>query len=269
LKHQKKEHVLDAPLPDPHIDIATHAERDRYEKKCDESNEVSFLMLVSTTHDLQKYFEDWPAYDMIVELKNIFQEQAHVERYRVAIKLFECKMTKGASVSVNVQKLMGLMEQHGKLGSTMDLQLSTDLILYSQPLSFSMFVMNYNIEGVIKSLNELHFMLSMTDTSIRQALDVLVVTGHSKKVMKCRKKGKGKAKGKDKAQARSKSAPKLVKVSMSTLDTVCFHCNGKGLFNRECLKFLQEKRRDHLFQVFVLLKLILLSLLTLGSWIRG
>jgi hypothetical protein len=74
LKHQKKELVLDAPLPDPPANTATHAERDRYEKKCDESNEVSCLMLVSMTPDLQKRFEDWPAYDMIGELKNMFQE---------------------------------------------------------------------------------------------------------------------------------------------------------------------------------------------------
>jgi gag-polypeptide of LTR copia-type len=107
------------------------------EKKCDESNEVSCLMLVSMAPDHQKRFENWPAYNMIGELKNMFQEQACVERYRVVMELFECKMTEGASVSAHVQKLMDLMEQLGKLGSTMDLQLSTNLILHSLPLSFS------------------------------------------------------------------------------------------------------------------------------------
>jgi hypothetical protein len=58
LKHQNKKHVLDAPLPDSPTDTATRAERDRYEKKYDESNEVSCLMLVSMTPDLQKCFED-------------------------------------------------------------------------------------------------------------------------------------------------------------------------------------------------------------------
>jgi gag-polypeptide of LTR copia-type len=102
-------------------DTTIRDERDRYEKKCDESNEVSCLMPVSMIFDLQKCFEDWPTYDMIGELKNMFQEQTRVERYRVAMKLFECKMTEEASVSSHVQKLMGLMEQLGKLGSTMDL----------------------------------------------------------------------------------------------------------------------------------------------------
>jgi hypothetical protein len=52
-------------------------------------------MLVSMTHGLQKCFEDQPAYEMIGELKNIFQEQARVKWYRVAMELFECKMTEG------------------------------------------------------------------------------------------------------------------------------------------------------------------------------
>jgi gag-polypeptide of LTR copia-type len=112
------------------------------------------------TLDLQKYFQDCPAYDMIDELKNMFQEQPHVEWYRVTMKLFECKMTEEASVNAHVQKLMDLMEQFRKLGSTLDLQLFTDLIMYSLSLSFSMLVMNCNMARVIKSLNDLHYMLS-------------------------------------------------------------------------------------------------------------
>jgi hypothetical protein len=111
---------------------------------------------------------------------------------------------------------MSLMEQLGKLGSTLDLQLSTDLILYSLPPSFSIFVMNYNMAGVIKSLNGLYSMLFTAETSIRHMPDVLIVTGHNKKVMKGRKKGKRNAKDKDKTQAGSKSALKPVKVSTPT-----------------------------------------------------
>jgi hypothetical protein len=40
---------------------------------------------------------------MIGELKNMFQEQTRVERYRVAMELFECKMIEGALVSAHVQ----------------------------------------------------------------------------------------------------------------------------------------------------------------------
>jgi hypothetical protein len=114
------------------------------------------------------------------------------------------------------------MEQLRKLGPTLSLQLSTNLILHSLPPSYSMFIMNYNMTGAIKPLNELHSMLSTADTLIE----------HNKKVMKGRKKEKGNAKDKGKAQAGSNNAPKLVKVSTPTPDTICFHCNGKDHFKR-------------------------------------
>jgi hypothetical protein len=64
--------VLDAPLLESYVDIAARAEWGRYEKRCNEFNEMSCLMLVFMTPDLQKCFEDWPVYDMIVQLKNMF-----------------------------------------------------------------------------------------------------------------------------------------------------------------------------------------------------
>ena len=33
-----------------------------------------------------------------------------------------------------------------------------------------------------------------------------------------------------------------MKISTPTADTVCFHCNGKGHFKRECPTFLEEQR---------------------------
>jgi 2-keto-4-pentenoate hydratase/2-oxohepta-3-ene-1,7-dioic acid hydratase in catechol pathway len=85
-------------------------------------------------------------------------------------------------------------------------------------------------------------MLSTTETSIRRASNVLAVTGHSKKVMKGKKKGKLKAKDKHKAQIGSKSTHNPVKLSTSTPDIVCFHYNDKDHFKRECPKFLEEEK---------------------------
>jgi hypothetical protein len=70
--------VLDAPYLN-HMLILLLVPSRRYEKRCNELNEMSCLMLVSMTPDLQKYFEDWSTYNMIGELKSMLQEQAHVE----------------------------------------------------------------------------------------------------------------------------------------------------------------------------------------------
>jgi hypothetical protein len=92
-------------------------------------------------------------------------------------------------------------------------------------------VVNYDMVWVYMPLNELYFVLSMAETSIRRVLDVLIVIVHNKKVKKDKWKGSKKVKGKGKTQAGSKRAPKPLKVSMPTPDSVCFQCNGKSCYN--------------------------------------
>lgn len=241
LKHQKKEHVLYAPLPDPPAANASRAEKNEYDQLRDDSNEVSCLMLVSMTPDLQRRLEDWTAYEMIQELKGMYQEPARVEKHRVAMELFECRMAEGASVRPHVQKMISLVEQLGKLNYKIDLEMATDMILHSLPASYSMFKMNYNMAGELKPLNELHSMLSTAESSIRKAPEVMAVNKAGKKVgKKGKKKKKAKTGGKGSAQAGSKSTPKPVKLSTPTTDTVCFHCNGLGHINEKRIKKLQE-----------------------------
>ena len=95
IKQQKKEHILEKPLPEPPTSTARQIEKDKYEKLRDEATEVSCLMLVSMTPDLQRRLEEWSAYEMIHELKALYQEQARVERYNVATELFSCRMAEG------------------------------------------------------------------------------------------------------------------------------------------------------------------------------
>ena len=195
LKQAKKEHILETALPDAPADNAPRAEKAAYEKLKDDSNEVSCLMLVSMTPDLQRRLEDWSAFDMITELKSLYQEQARVERHNVATELFSCRMAEGASVKAHVQKMIGLIEKLGKLSNApMELDYATDLILYSLPASYSIFIMNYNMAGAQKSLSELHSMLSTAEGSIRRVPEVLAVNQAGKKV----RKGKANKKGKKK-----------------------------------------------------------------------
>ena len=73
LRADKKETVLDIPIPEEPADNATAALKNAYKKACDESLEVSCLMLACMEPDLQKQFDDQEAYDMIVALKDMFQ----------------------------------------------------------------------------------------------------------------------------------------------------------------------------------------------------
>ena len=168
------------------------------------------------------------AFEMIAELRNMYQEPARVEKHRVVMQLYGCKMAEGASVRTHVQKMMGLLEQLGKLGYNIELEQATYLILFSLPPSFSMFVMNYYMAGELKQLNELYSMLATAETTFKKSPEILAVSKDNRKIGK---KGKGKKKSKTgrkgRAPAGSKVNPKPVKMSTPTADTVCFHYNDK------------------------------------------
>src|SRR4051812_30946997 len=90
LKQEKKDHVLDNPLPD-------------------ESTDISYLMLAHMEPDLQKQFENVEAYDMIESLKSMFQAQAKTERYQVSQALLSCKLMDGDPMSPHVIKMVVYM----------------------------------------------------------------------------------------------------------------------------------------------------------------
>jgi hypothetical protein len=73
LRAEKKEEILDTPLPDEPTDNAPAVEKNAYKKACDSDLEVSCLMLACMEADLQMQFDNnHVAYDMIVMLNDMF-----------------------------------------------------------------------------------------------------------------------------------------------------------------------------------------------------
>ena len=73
LRQKKKLEVLDHPLLAEPGRNATAAVREAFEKKKNDSNDVTCLMLATMSPELQKQFEDSEAYQMWVSLKEMFQ----------------------------------------------------------------------------------------------------------------------------------------------------------------------------------------------------
>jgi hypothetical protein len=72
LRQEKKEYVLEQAYPDDLLDNANDAERRAYEKHCNDSLDVSCLMLATMSPDLQKQYEHVDAYTMIEGLRGMF-----------------------------------------------------------------------------------------------------------------------------------------------------------------------------------------------------
>ena len=115
LKQEKKDHVLDTPLPDEPDDNATAAVMNAHRKARDESTEISCLMLAHMEPDLQQQFENVEAYDMIESLKSMFQAQAKTERYQVSQALLACKLKDGDPLSPHVIKMTGYVQSMERL----------------------------------------------------------------------------------------------------------------------------------------------------------
>ena len=131
-------------------------------------------MLTTMNSELRKQFEEMEAFDMMVHLKGMFQEQARQERFTTTKALNACKMTPGTSVSAHVLKMKGIIDPLDKLGALISHEMA-DMILGSLTESYDQFVMNYNMHHMEKSIVELHGMLKNVETNIQKTNPVLMV----------------------------------------------------------------------------------------------
>ena len=133
LKQEKKEYVLDKPIPEkPATDdkcVISVEEQKNYEKHVNDDLDVTCLMLTIMNSELQKQLEKLSAYDIIVQLRELFQVQARTERYETSKALYQCKLAEGSPVSPHVLKMMGYIENLSRLGYSLSKELASDIIL--------------------------------------------------------------------------------------------------------------------------------------------
>ncbi|XP_074307005.1 RNA polymerase II C-terminal domain phosphatase-like 4 isoform X1 [Silene latifolia] len=80
LKIERKEYVIETPLPTKPEASAPQAIHDAFKRHTCHSSEVTCIMLLTMNFELQKQFLNMEAYDMIMQLKNLFQEKHNIER---------------------------------------------------------------------------------------------------------------------------------------------------------------------------------------------
>ena len=112
---------------------------------------VQCAMLYGLESGLQRRFERHGAYEMFHELKLIFQANARVERYEVSNKFYSCKMEENSSVSEHTLRMSGYHNHLTQLGVNLPDD-SVDRVLQSLPPSYKGFVMNYNMQGMEKTI---------------------------------------------------------------------------------------------------------------------
>ncbi|KAL0286509.1 UNVERIFIED_CONTAM: hypothetical protein Sradi_7145600 [Sesamum radiatum] len=184
-------------------------------------------------------------------MKEVYAVPDRHIRYAATKAFFGTKMTEGSSVREHEIKMLSLVEKLEDLQTRLDNDTYIDVILQSLPPSYDPFVVNYNMNGLEKSINELINMLVQYETTTKKSEpSVLVGEASTSKA-----KGKGarrwkRKKGKAKAAASALSAP-VAPVGMgkgkgkvgskpNKANDVCIHCREKGHWKRECPKLLSS-----------------------------
>ena len=86
-------------------------------------------MLNGLEPGLQKRFERYGAYEMLQELKLVFQTHAHVERYETSDKYFAYKMEENSSGSEHVLIMSGYYNRLNQLGVNLPDKIVIDRVL--------------------------------------------------------------------------------------------------------------------------------------------
>nr|GEX61265.1 zinc finger, CCHC-type [Tanacetum cinerariifolium] len=99
--------------------------------------------------ELQKQFENSLPYEMLQELKFMFEKQARVERFDLIQTFHACKQEEGKLVGQYLLKMKGYVEQLERLGYVLPQDLSVGLIMNSLTSDFASFVRNYNKHNIV------------------------------------------------------------------------------------------------------------------------
>ena len=97
--------------------------------------------------------------------------------------------------------------------------------------------MNYNMQGMTKTIPELLAMLNSAKVEIKKEHQVLMID----KATSFKKKGKGK-KGNFKKNGKQVATPVKKPKAGRKPETECFYCKGTGHWKRNCPKYLVSKK---------------------------
>jgi hypothetical protein len=131
-----------------------------------------------------KAFQELGLFEIINELKDLFQQQAKTERYYISQALIDCKMAEGSSVNVHVIQLQGYIQRLEAIGVLFPADFGTGMILKSLPPSFASFVINYNMHGMEKSLAEQFAMLKVVEKDIQKNTNNVLLVRHGTRFKK-------------------------------------------------------------------------------------
>ncbi|GJW42677.1 NB-ARC domains-containing protein [Tanacetum coccineum] len=226
---------------------------DQWTTLYDAHTEIACLMLGSMTPELHRQFELYYPFDMIQELRSMFEKQAGVEKFDLIQSFHACKQEEGKPVADYVLKMKGYVEKLERLGYVLPQDISVGLILNGLTKDFVGFVRNYNMHNMGKTIGEIHAMLIEYEKGLPKKAEtpqvMMIKSGKiqkaNKKSLNAKGKNKVKGKGKDKKDYIPKPKnPKPTAMERPAKDDACHHCKEVGHWKRNCPVYLAELQKN-------------------------
>ncbi|KAL0448975.1 UNVERIFIED_CONTAM: hypothetical protein Slati_1453900 [Sesamum latifolium] len=145
-------------------------ERVTFDKWHEDNRKVRSIILASMTNEIQKQYdrlEDVPS--IMLRMKDVYAVPDRHIRYAAIKVFFRTKMTEGSSVQSHGVAMLSLVEKLEDLKVGLDNDTYIDVILQSLPPSYDPFIINYNMNGLEKSIHELINMLVQYEATTRKS----------------------------------------------------------------------------------------------------
>ncbi|KAL0439598.1 UNVERIFIED_CONTAM: hypothetical protein Slati_2442800 [Sesamum latifolium] len=249
LDFENQGYVLDKPLPTALLEGSSPEERITFEKWLENNYKVRSLILASMTNNIQKQYERLDGvHSIMLHMKEVYAVFDRHIRYAAIKAFFGTKMAEGSSIQSHGVKMLSLVEKLEDLKVGLNNDTYIDVILQSLSPPYDPFIINYNINGLEKSIHELINMLIQYEATTHKSVPAVLVGEASTSKAKGkragrwkRKKGKGKAAAATTSAEGAPAAPigkgkgkgKVGGSQRSKANDVCMHCQGKGHWKRE------------------------------------
>ncbi|KAL0286842.1 UNVERIFIED_CONTAM: hypothetical protein Scaly_2780900 [Sesamum calycinum] len=127
-------------------------------------------------NDIQKQYDrldDVPS--IMLNMKEVYAVPDRHIRYAATKAFFRTKMAEGSSIHSHGIKILSLMEKLVDLKAGLDNDTYIDVILQSLSLSYDPFIINYNTNGLQKSINKLINMLVQYEATTHKSVPAVLV----------------------------------------------------------------------------------------------
>ncbi|KAL0325277.1 UNVERIFIED_CONTAM: hypothetical protein Sradi_5097000 [Sesamum radiatum] len=251
LDYENQGYIMNKPLPLTLPDGSSSEECETFERWYADHRKVRSIILASISNNVQKQYDMLDDVDSILQrMKEVYAIPDRHTRYVATKEFFRAKITKGSSVQEHGDKMLSLVEKLEDLKVGLENDTYIDVILQSLPPSYYPFIVNFNMNGLEKSINELINMLVQYKATIKKsALSVLIGEASTSKAKGkragCWKRKKGKAMAKTVVVAKdAKSAPvalvgmdkekkRMGTQQQSKANDICAYCHEKRVLEEE------------------------------------